>query len=55
MLFVIYGALLVGGMVVVGLSFALPAFQALAFMAGVLLIAAAVAVPITAGALENRK
>jgi len=55
MLFAIYGVLLVGGMVVVGISFGLPAFQALVFVAGLLMIVAAVAVPITAGALENRK
>ena len=55
MLFAIYGLLLIGGMIVVGLSFSLPAFQALAFMAGVLLIAAAVAVPVTAGVSEHRK
>jgi hypothetical protein len=55
MLFAIYGVLLIGGMIVVGLSFSLPAFQALVFIGGVLLIAAAVAVPITAGTREHRK
>ena len=44
MLFAIYGVLLIGGMIVVGLSFSLPAFQALVFIAGVLLIAYAGAV-----------
>ena len=55
MLFAIYGILLIGGMIVVGLSFSLPAFQALTFIVGVLVIAAAVAVPITAGVSEHRK
>jgi hypothetical protein len=55
MLFAIYGVLLIGGMIAVGLSFSLPAFQALVFVAGVLLIAAAVAVPVTAGVAEHRQ
>ena len=55
MLFAIYGILLTGGIIVVGLSISLPAFQALAFICGVLLIAAAVAVPVTAGLREHRK
>jgi hypothetical protein len=55
MLFAIYGVLLIGGMIAVGLSFSLPALQGLVFIAGVLLIAAAVAVPITAGINEHRR
>ncbi|MBW9110313.1 hypothetical protein JNB63_09955 [Microbacterium trichothecenolyticum] len=54
MLFVVYLILLVGGMALVGLSFALP-LPALMFVLGVLCIAAAVAVPITASAFEQRR
>jgi hypothetical protein len=53
MLFVIYLILLVGGMVLVGISFSLPILSAPAFVVGVLLIAGAVAVPITAGVSEH--
>ena len=54
MLFVLYLILLIGGMVLLGLSFALPA-PALWFVVGLLSIVAAVALPITAGAFEQRK
>lgn len=52
MLFVIYGILLIGGMWLVGVSFAVPGIAALVFILGVLCIAAAVAVPITASRFE---
>ncbi|MFC8680113.1 hypothetical protein ACFT30_01235 [Microbacterium ureisolvens] len=55
MLFVLYGILLIGGMWLVGISFASPILPGLVFIAGVLCIAAAVAVPITAGAFEQRR
>jgi hypothetical protein len=48
MLIAIYAILLVGGMLLVGLSFGAPALQGLIFIAGVLAISAAVAVPIAA-------
>ncbi|WP_127818709.1 hypothetical protein [Microbacterium sp. CPCC 204701] len=53
MLFVLYGILLIGGMWLVGISFASPILPGLVFIAGVLCIAAAVAVPITAQRLEH--
>lgn len=46
MLFALYAILLLGGMYLVGASFASPMLQGLIFIAGVLCIAAAVAVPI---------
>jgi hypothetical protein len=46
MLFALYAILLLGGMYLVGASFASPIAPALVFVAGVLCIAAAVAVPI---------
>jgi hypothetical protein len=55
MLFVVYLILLVGGMVLVGISFSLPILSAPAFVLGVLIIAGAVAVPITAGMFEQRR
>jgi hypothetical protein len=55
MLFVLYMILLVGGMVVLGISFSLPAFQALVFIIGLLMVVVAVAVPITAGTWEQRR
>jgi hypothetical protein len=55
MLFVLYLILLVGGMVILGLSFASPVLPALVFVAGLLCIVAAVAIPITAGAFEQRR
>ena len=45
MLFTLYAILLLGGMYLVGASFASPILPALVFVAGVLCIAAAVAVP----------
>lgn len=55
MLFVLYGILLIGGMWLVGFSFASPLLPGVVFIAGVLCIAAAVAVPVTAGVFEQRK
>ncbi|WP_341996920.1 hypothetical protein MRBLWH7_003558 [Microbacterium sp. LWH7-1.2] len=55
MLFVLYLILLVGGMVILGLSFASPILPALVFVAGLLCIVAAVAIPVTAGAFEQRR
>lgn len=55
MLFVLYLILLIAGMVLVGVSFASPVLPGLVFIAGVLCIAAAVAVPITAGVVEHRR
>lgn len=46
MLFALYAILLVGGMYLVGASFASPILPGLIFIAGVLCISAAVAVPI---------
>jgi hypothetical protein len=46
MLFAIYLILLIGGMYLVGISFASPVLPALVFVAGILCIAAAVAVPV---------
>lgn len=46
MLFVLYAILLVGGMYLVGVSFASPILPGLIFIAGVLCISAAVAVPV---------
>jgi hypothetical protein len=46
---------LVGGMVILGLSFASPILPALVFVAGLLCIVAAVAIPVTAGAFEQRR
>jgi hypothetical protein len=54
MLIAIYLILLIGGMLLVGFSFGAPMLQGLIFMAGVLVISAAVAVPIVAQRLENR-
>jgi hypothetical protein len=48
MLIAVYLILLIGGMYVVGLAFTAPAFQGLIFIVGVLVIVAAVAVPIVA-------
>ena len=46
MLFALYLILLIGGMYLVGASFASPILPALVFIAGVLCISAAVAVPV---------
>lgn len=46
MLFALYAILLLGGMYLVGASFASPVLPGLIFIAGVLCISAAVAVPI---------
>ncbi|GAA5202641.1 hypothetical protein [Microbacterium jejuense] len=54
MLFVLYLILLVGGMVLLGISFASP-LPALIFVAGLLCVVLAVALPISAGAFEQRK
>ena len=53
MLFVLYGILLIGGMWLVGISFASPILPGLVFIGGVLCIAAAVAVPIAAQRIEH--
>ena len=55
MLFVIYLILLIGGMVLLGISFSLPILSAPAFVLGVLIVCGAVAVPITAGMFEQRR
>lgn len=55
MLFIVYAILLVGGMFVMGISFSLPAFQALAFIVGLLMAVGAIGVPIAAGANEHRR
>lgn len=47
MLFALYIILLLGGMYLVGISFASPILPGLVFIAGILCITAAVAVPIT--------
>jgi len=54
MLFVLYLILLIGGMAILGLSFASP-LPALVFILGLLCIVLAVALPITAGAFEQRR
>ncbi|MGL4257104.1 hypothetical protein [Microbacterium sp.] len=46
MLFALYAILLLGGMYLVGASFASPVLPGLIFIAGVLCISAAVAVPV---------
>lgn len=53
MLIALYAILLVGGMLLVGLSFSAPILQGLVFIAGVLAISAAVAVPIAAQRLGS--
>ncbi|WP_194410583.1 hypothetical protein [Microbacterium cremeum] len=53
MLFALYGILLIGGMWLVGISFASPILPGLVFIGGVLCIVAAVAVPIAAQRLER--
>ena len=53
MLFVLYAILLIGGMWLVGVAFAAPTLSALIFVAGVLCIGAAVAVPITAQRMDS--
>lgn len=55
MLFALYLILLIGGMVLLGVSFASPVLPALVFVAGLLCVVLAVALPITAGAWEQRK
>ncbi|MGU3645327.1 hypothetical protein ACLBXX_10195 [Microbacterium sp. C23T] len=55
LLFVLYLILMVGGMVILGLSFASPVLPALVFVLGLLCIVAAVAIPVTAGAFEQRR
>lgn len=55
MLFVLYGILLLAGMYLVGIAFSVAGLEALVFIIGLLLIVAAVAVPMTAGAFENRR
>jgi hypothetical protein len=52
-LFVLYAILLIGGMWLVGVAFAAPVLSSLIFVAGVLCIAAAVAVPITAQRMDS--
>jgi hypothetical protein len=53
-LFVLYLILFVGGIVVMGLAFGLPAFQGLVFFVGLMLVCAAVASPMVVSAIENR-
>ncbi|HET6301831.1 hypothetical protein [Microbacterium sp.] len=54
MLFALYAVLFLGGMYLFGLSFNLEAFQGLVFVAGILLVSAALATPITASAIQNQ-
>ena len=53
MLIILYAILLIGGMWLVGFAFAAPTLSSLIFVAGVLCIAAAVAVPITAQRMDS--
>lgn len=53
MIFALYFVLLVFGMWTIGASFAAPALNGLIFVAGVLCVTAAVAVPVTVQRLEN--
>jgi|GEM_PF-1881702 len=55
MLFVLYLILLIGGMVLLGISFASPVLPALVFVAGLLCVVLAVALPISVGLFEQRK
>ena len=53
MLFALYLILLVGGMYLVGAAFAAPLLPALVFVAGLLCICLAVALPIAAQRLDS--
>lgn len=53
MLFVLYLILLLGGMYLVGSAFAAPFLPALVFVAGVLCISLAVALPIAAQRIDS--
>lgn len=53
MLFVLYLILLLGGMYLVGSAFAAPLLPALVFIAGVLCISLAVALPIAAQRIDS--
>ncbi|WP_442576943.1 hypothetical protein ACSBPH_07400 [Microbacterium sp. F51-2R] len=55
MLFIVYAILLVGGMVVMGISFSLPELQALVYIIGLLMAVSAIGVPIAAGSNEHRR
>ncbi|WP_248242521.1 hypothetical protein [Microbacterium kunmingense] len=54
MLIALYMVLLVGGMWILGVSFNFPDFGGVLFAAGVLIICAAVALPVTLSRHENR-
>jgi hypothetical protein len=54
MLIVLYMILLVGGMWILGVSFNYPDWGFLLFAAGVLIICAAVALPVTLSRIENK-
>lgn len=54
MLYALYLILFLGGMYVLSLSFNAPVLQGPIFVAGILMVSAALASPITASALENR-
>jgi len=53
MLFIVYAILLVGGMVVMGISFSLPELQALVFIVGLLMAVSAIGVPFAASGVER--
>lgn len=53
-LFVLYMILFVGGIVVMGFAFGLPAFQGVVFFLGLMMVCAAVASPMIVSSIENR-
>ena len=55
MLFIVYAILLVGGLVVMGISFSLPELQALVFIVGLLMAVSAIGVPFAASGVEHRR
>jgi len=53
-MFIVSLILFIGGMFVLGISFSLPAFQALVFVAGILLVALGLAIPLHLGSATRR-
>jgi len=54
-LFALYIILLLGGIALMAVSFNVPSIAALLFVIGILLVAGALASPMIASALENRR
>ena len=55
MLFALYIILFLGGIALMAVSFNVPSVAALLFVLGILLVASALASPMIASALENRR